>query len=191
MALTQKQTTPASSDVVAVFDATTGLQLFAGARPIKAMINESSKFMEHPLESGASVTDHKIFMPIEIGLQLILDAAEYRSIYQQIRDAYTKSTKLSIQLKAATYSNMYIVEMPHDEDTDFFDTIALALKLKEVRFADVIILTLPPAKVRRPKDASTTKNGQQTGKAPTPATQEKAKKVVSQSLSSKIFGFGG
>lgn len=153
-------------DVVGVFDSSLN-QLFADARPIKAMIKPLSKFMDHPGESGITITDHRIFQPIEIELSLILKASTFRDTYQQIKAAYVGLTPLSVQTKADTYANMYVTDMPHDEDPEIFDTISVALKLREVIFVVAQYQQLPATQVKKPANSSTVKTGQ---KNPQPAT---------------------
>lgn len=161
-----------TTDVVGVFDDNFN-PLFQGAKPIKAAINESTKVMEHPVETGITITDHKIVQPVEIQLSLILPSGSryagqtYRSVYQQIKQAYLKGTLLTVQTKATTYRNMIISDMPHDEDPEMYDAIALAVKLKEVLFVTATFGTLPASKVRNKANASTTPRGQQTGTAVT------------------------
>lgn len=149
----------ATQDVVGVFDASLN-QLFVDARPIKAMIKPTSKFMDHPGETGITITDHRIFQPVEIELSLILKAATFRDTYQQIKAAYIALTALSVQTKADTYSNMYIIDMPHDEDPELFDTISLALKLREVNLVTAQYAQLPASQVAKKSNSSTTKTGQ-------------------------------
>lgn len=162
MALTDTLIPSASSDAVAVFGANLS-QVFSGARPIKAAVTEDSKLMEHPLETGAVVTDHRIVLPIEIELSLILTAT-YRNVYQQIKQLFTDGTLLTVQTRTASYSNMVIMSLPHDEDPEMFDAIAIAVKLRQVEIISPQYGTLPPSKVANKSQASTVKKGQQQGK---------------------------
>lgn len=120
-------------DVVAVFDQDY-TQLFQNARPIKAIVKEDSKVMEHPLETGATIIDHRIIQPIEIEMSLILNRDDYQDAYQTIKQLFLNATLLIVQTRSATYTNQLIQSMPHDEDPEFYNTLLLTLKLKEVQF---------------------------------------------------------
>lgn len=158
----------ASADVVGVFGP--GLnQLFADARPIKATVSETSKVMEHPVEDGTVITDHRIVQPTSIELSMIVSGAFFRSVYQQIKQVFTDGRLLTVQTKTSSYTNMLIEEMPHTEDADLFDAVAVAIKLKEVKFVTAQYGTLPASKVRNPANASTTQKGQQQTTATDPA----------------------
>ncbi len=153
----------AAIDVVGVFGA--GFQqLFSDARPMKASVKEASKTMEHPVESGATITDHRIILPVEIELLMMLSSTYYRDTYRQIREMYLKGQTLTVQTKSGSYSNMLLAEIPHDEDPDTFDSIMLTLKLKEVLLVTARYEQLPAQKVRNKAHASTVQRGEQSGK---------------------------
>lgn len=124
-----------NSDVVAVLDQETFKQIFQEARPVKAFIRETSKVMEHPLESGAMIADHKIIDPRTLELLLIVSSEDFTGAFQQIRNAWLNSTLLTVQTKAAVYQNMIIQNLPREEDPEKFDITVISLQLKEVIFA--------------------------------------------------------
>lgn len=152
----------AAADVVGVYKQDTFIQVFAKARPIKAEIKEDSKLMEHPLENGATVVDHRIVLPVEIELSLVLLYGEYREVYEEIKQAYLNATLLSAHTKTSVYDNLIIASLPHVEDADMYDAVALALKLREVQFITVTSTVVP----LEPKNKSTTERGTQQTKTP-------------------------
>lgn len=120
----------ASQDVVGVFDGYS--QVFRDARPMSADVKEGAKLMEHPLESGAMVTDHMVIQQVEIELLLTLIPATYRDTFQEIKNLFREGKLLTVQTKAEAYQNLIIESLPHEEDPEVFDAIVLPLKLKEV-----------------------------------------------------------
>lgn len=160
MALTDANIATASADVVAIYDQNFR-QLFVTARPIKAVVKEDSKVMEHPLETGGTITDHTVVLPVEIELSIIPVRGEYRDVYQRIKQAFLNRDLLVVQTKSGTYQNQLIQSLPHDEDPDLYDTISVALKLKEVQLVEAQFARLPPRSVRNPTNASTVDRGQQ------------------------------
>ena len=160
MPLTNLKVPNASADVVAIFDKNFN-QVFENARPIKAMVNEDSKVMEHPIETGSVITDRQVFLPVAIELSMILTPDSYRDTYQQIKQLWRRGEILTVQTRTDTYFNMLIQKPPHDEDPELFDVIALALSLKEAQFVTAQYGTLPASKVANKTDASTVQKGQQ------------------------------
>ena len=156
-----------SQDVLAVLNAALE-QVFALARPIKATVMRSAKNMEHPIETGATVTDHRIVLPTSIELSLLLTSEEYPTVYQQVRDLFLRGELLTVQTRVDSFPSMMIEKMPHDETADMIDGVALALTLKEAMFVQPQFATI---KVARPKDSSTVKRGQQQPTEAPPARQ--------------------
>lgn len=168
-----------TQDVTGVFDESYN-QMFRTARPMKANVKPSSKLMVHPIEDGALVADHKVFDSIEIELTVVLGQGEYRNTYSQIAEAFRGSKLFTVQTKVASFPNMTIESMPHEETPDLMDEVAMQIKLKEVRLVKAQFETLPPRKVERAADADTKKRGEQT---PTPTRrQSKLDSVFGSSL---------
>jgi hypothetical protein len=109
-------------------------QMFANARPLKATVRETSKVMEHPIETGAVIADHHIINPVEIDLPMIVNSQFYAATYTQIRQAFVNATLLSVKTRVGTYSNMIITAMPHEEDADMYDAITIGLHLRQVLY---------------------------------------------------------
>lgn len=150
------ETPTGAQDVVAVLNADFA-QVFEKARIIKATIMRGSKAMEHPLETGVTVTDHRIILPVGLELALILSSEDYPAVYQQVRDLFIKGELLTVQTRVDSFPSMLIEKMPHDETSDLFDGIALALSLKEALFVQPQFSTI---KVEKPKNSTTVKQGQ-------------------------------
>lgn len=157
-------TATGAQDVVAVLNASLS-QVFEKARAIKATVLRGSKAMEHPLETGATITDHRIILPVSIELSLLLTSEDYKAVYQQVRDLFHRGELLTVQTRVDSFPSMLIEKMPHDETADMLDGVALALSLKEALFVQPQFSTL---KVARPRDATTTKRGQQQPKETPP-----------------------
>jgi hypothetical protein len=146
-----------AQDVVAVLDSSFA-QVFEKARAVKATVMRASRAMEHPLETGATITDHRIILPVNVELSMILASEDYRAVYQQIRDLFMRGELLTVQTRVDSFPSMLIEKMPHDENPEMFDAVAVALSLKEAKFVQPQFSTI---KVAQPKDSTTVKRGQQ------------------------------
>lgn len=171
-------------DVVAVLNSE-GQQVFSRARPMKARVNEMAQVMEHPVESGATITDHKIIKPVEITIDMLLDPMLYRSVYAQIKGYYLGGELFTVLTKSGAYTSMIITGIPHDEDPGLIDTIAISIALKQVIIVEAQYGKLPPQSVENPTDADTVKRGEITPKD-VPAGSPTATK--STSLLAEWFG---
>lgn len=155
-----------ATDTVAVFTQDYR-QVFRAARILKAVVKEQAKIMEHPVETGAVITDHRIILPVEIELSLILNSRDYQDVYHTIKQYFLAGTLLVVQTRSGVYDNQLIESLPHEEDPTQFDALTLALSLKQVRFVSAQYGVVP-----KNTNTSTTQNrGQQQG---TPANPRSA-----------------
>lgn len=145
-------------DYVAVFDQNFN-QLFRNARAIKAVVKETAKVMEHPIETGAIITDHRIILPVEIDLSLILASEDYQNVYQSIKQFYLNSTLLIVQTRSGIYQNQLISGLPHEEDPEKFNALTIALSLKEVIIVSAQFNITP----KKPTNSNTVNRGTQQG----------------------------
>lgn len=152
-------------DYVAIFDQNFN-QLFQQARAIKAVVKEQAKVMEHPVETGAVITDHRVILPVEIDLSLILASDNYQDVYKALRQFYLQGTLLVIQTRASIYENQLITAMPHEEDPSLFNALTIALSLKQVQFVTAQFGIVP----KFPSNSTTVAKGTQQG-SPAPVDQ--------------------
>ena len=152
-----------SEDVTAIIDSETGEQMFAGARPMKISVDETSKLMVHPREDGSTQIDHKIDLPINIQIPMILESESYRDVYAEFRDAKINGTELTIQTKTFTHENMFIEAIPREEDPKYFSTITMVIRLTQALIFNTEISELSVSNVSDPSDSSTVGRGQVNG----------------------------
>lgn len=141
---------------VAVFDQNFN-PVFPQALFMKATVKEEAKVMEHPVESGAIITDHRIILPVEIELSVMLEFADRQDTYRIIRQLYLNSTLLVVQTNTGIYENQLIASMPHDEDPDYYNVIVIAIKLKQVQFVTAKYAVVP----KRARNTTTVDRGTQ------------------------------
>ena len=137
------------------------VQVFDGARPMRVQVSQPSQFMTHPVEDGSQVTDHRIILPVELTMTMILEPDQYRLTYQLIKQAYLLALRFSVQTKADTFTGMYISDIPHEEDPALFDTITMVIQLREVQFFPAQPQLLSTANVENPIDSSIIQQGEQ------------------------------
>lgn len=163
-----------SQDVVAVYDQNYN-QLFSGARPLKARINPKAELMKHPIETGATIGDHRVFQPIEFEMNMIFEPDEYYVNYQSVKGAFESNSLLIVQTRVDTFSNIAISAMPHEESAEFADTITMILSLQQVTIVSAQGKTLSQDQVQNKTDAATVNKGSQQGTEATEAQQDSMK----------------
>lgn len=134
-------------------------QVFKNARPVSIETRSNIQYMVHPTETGSNLTDHRIILPREVSLKLILSNGEFHNTYQEIHKLATDSTLLTIQTKSDTFRNMAIDRLPSIETADAIDTVSIELKLREIQFEITSSGVLNNANVANPKDSDTENRG--------------------------------
>jgi len=154
-------------------------QIVDGARPVKASIDKSAEFFEHPLENSKKIVDHRIILPISIEISMLLLGEEFPNVYQQINQLFLDGTELVIQTKTDSYPKQVIRSMPHEETPEISDGVLLSFGTREVQISPVDV-TFSPADETQ---ASTVDRGEQ---LPKEATEEKSS--VAAGLYDRVFG---
>lgn len=157
-------------DVVGVFDSN-GNQKFERARSMRIQTTRTARTAQHPLETGSSVVDHRVLMPVEAQLLVVLEARHYRNGYSQIEASFNSGEILSVHCNATVFRNMCIADMPHEETPDMFNAVQIMIKLVETQF-----FRTQAQAIRKPsksRSASTARRGEQTPR---------------ESVAHKIFG---
>lgn len=119
-------------DIVGIYSDTS--QVYVQARPLKASVRETSKVMDHPVETGVVLSDHHIINPVEIDLPLFVPATAYASVYQQIKTDFLAATLLTVKTPVNVYGSLIIADMPHEEAPEHFNAVIMGLHLKQVLF---------------------------------------------------------
>lgn len=151
--------TTTAADVVGIF-AEDGTQKFTVARSMRIQTVRSAKAMSHPLETGSSVTDHRVIMPIEAQLLVTLSGDQYAAAYGEIAASFNSGELFTVQCRATSFPNMLIVDMPHEETPEKIDAIDIVLKLQEVQFFKSQA-TASNSVARSSKSSNTAKRGEQ------------------------------
>lgn len=166
------------TEVYGIYDASFVLR-FEKMQVIKASIVREAKMMEHPLEDGSSVADHRVIQPTEIEMPVLLPAGHYRALYQEINKAWLGVELFYVHTRAGIFKSMALAAMPHEENPEQADVIPLVLRLKEARLVQTQYQALPPRRVARPADQSTVRRAEQTGSQP------------QKTLFKNVFSWGG
>ena len=108
-----------------------GGELLSSASIISCSVNDSSKLMEHPIESGAVISDYKVFNPVTASLVVALTETGYASEFAEIYGAYKNCEYVTLQTKTKVYSNLQILSLPHEATFRNISRPTITINLKE------------------------------------------------------------
>lgn len=134
-----------------------GDQIFETVGILGLSAASSVAYPQHTLENGVAMSDHVIRLQDRVSLRCVLNPDDYIEVYQQIKKLFRENTAFIIQTKTDTYSNLYIENLPHEEDAK--NTVSLNLDFVEQMFQSPVVDTLPESEVENPADSDTKQAG--------------------------------
>ncbi len=103
-----------------------------GVSYMSADVDISSDLCDHPIETGAKITDSAIRNPISAKVNIVMPTAFYEKIYTQIYDFYENKKKIILLTKFGVYKNMVIQSMPYKLEHGTVDRATIELQLREI-----------------------------------------------------------
>ncbi len=142
------------------------------ATVVDVRVKPNARNMEHPLENGSIITDHRILLPVEIDLTIILTNDNYADTYASILQYYLAGTLLVVQTKVSVYENMIMTEIPHSEVSEMLDAIPIVISFKQVQLVTAQYNISPKKQantntVQKGTQQGSTANGDEVAKATT------------------------
>jgi len=137
-----------STDSVAIYNAE-GDQIFVGektlvnqlsggrlgtrnqAQPMSASVRDISRSFSHPLDNNETLTDHRIILPVEIDIAMVVTKDDNNNIFNQVEDYYLRGDEVTVKLKAREYKRMIVTAIPHRETKEVFNGLMLNVSFKE------------------------------------------------------------
>lgn len=122
-------------------------------------IMQESKMMDHPVESGVKITDHKVKQPIEIRLRMAMPEYRYSPIYRELKALYDESPYLTILTNATVYPRMILTGIPHDEKASNYSRLIFNLTFREAIIIQPKYVAMTPERVKSGEDMDTVNTG--------------------------------
>ena len=154
------------------------VEVLTGMSVLSYNVNKDSQFIEHPIETGATIADHHIYNPIEISCKVamppkasVIDTYDlsdfifgksesFEDTYKLLDSMYKNSVKLRIKTDADVYENMYITGLPSDVDSSTADRQIFYISFKEAITIQPQYIKMAVNSVKNASNASYTKTGE-------------------------------
>lgn len=92
----------------------------------------SMEIAEHPVESGAKISDHAWRMPYTVRLESVVDSTRAVAAYQQLLAVQERAEPFSLVTGLKVYSNMLIREIVATRDKEHARILKFEAELQEV-----------------------------------------------------------
>lgn len=130
-------------------------------------IDRPSRLCKHPVESGVTVSDHKIIDPVKCTITIAMPAYYQDIVIKELAEYYKKSTPLSVHDVSGIYNNMVVTNYPNTTDKKTADRLVFNVELEQIIVVDSQYVTLSKEQVANAKNASTVKRGMKQAKSDT------------------------
>ena len=158
-----------------------GGEILSNASIVSCSVNDSSKLMEHPVESGAVISDYKVFNPITATLVVALTESGYATEFSEIYSSYKNCEYITLQTKTNVYSNLQIVSLPHEATFKTVSRPTITINLKEALVVEAAFTEV--STLKNPANTNTKDIGHVQAQ-----TIDKRKSTVLRDLAAKISG---
>lgn len=136
---------------------------------------------KHPVQQGASITDHAYKEPTELNIQIVRGGilVDLNEVYQEFLDLQNSRVPFDVITNKRAYSNMLISAIRETTDKKTENIISMSLSLTEIIIVEVTPVNVPPrARQSNPGNTGATEKG---GK-------KSALKVLSEGIGNLIGG---
>src|SRR5699024_8459111 len=106
---------------VQILDGETFEVLFSSSNAMRLTVIGEKRITRFQVESGEERSDHVVTGAIEISIEFVLAGRDSREQFRAIRQAYRDHRLITVQTRMATYEDMLIEAMPHEETSVVYD----------------------------------------------------------------------
>jgi hypothetical protein len=97
----------------------------------RVSFEDSAKLFEHPLETGATVTDHEIFDPCRINIQAYISNTDTGTL-SALENYYLTGTILKIRAGNKIVEKVVVSSKPFELTSDVFDKTLFNISFREI-----------------------------------------------------------
>lgn len=121
------------SDVLTRITNVTGTNSY-GITYMEAKVNVESDLCDHPIETGAVVTDASIVLPVRAEVVVVMPTFFAERIYEQMYGMFkTKKEKIILQTKYGLYKNLVLQNIEYSLEHETIDRTRFTLTLREIQ----------------------------------------------------------
>ena len=138
-------------------------EVLTGLQITRIAIEDNAKLFEHPIETGAVITDHEIFDPNRGVIQAYISNDDAETL-TELMQLYKSGTPLKIRAGNQIIPKALIASKPFEINGAVFDKTLYSISFKEYYEVTPTDSKMPPRKVRNKANASRVNKGMKQAK---------------------------
>jgi hypothetical protein len=152
---------------------------FTATITLEEASTDELEITQHPVQQGASITDHAYLKPATLNLKLMwsADNAPLPEIYQNLLMLQASREPIDVITGKRAYQNMLIKSLALTTDVLTENVLNISMSLQEIFITALEVVTVPPRKDQKNpgKTGATNKAGQ---KSPEPKKKSALKALI-------------
>lgn len=145
---------------------------------------DTLQITEHPVQQGASITDHAYVKPASITIKTVFRAEEaaLSEVYEKLLTLQSSRIPIDVVTSNRIYKNMLLQSLSQTTNKSSENVLAIDFTLREVIFTSVEVVSVPEReKQREPRKTSATRNaGQRKSEEASPEVEAKVETEAHQ-----------
>jgi hypothetical protein len=130
---------------------------------------DSWEVTAHPVQQGASISDHKYRKPISLKLSMMFKAgstSDLSTTYKKLLDLQASTALFDVMTPKRIYNNMQLISLSSTTDQHTENVLSISGELREVIIVSVVVTNVPPRSKHKnaKKTGGTAKSGSKTAK---------------------------
>ena len=127
-------------------------EVLSGLQIVRIALEDNAKIFEHPIETGAVITDHQIYEPKTTVIQAYISNDDSETL-EELENLYLSGASLKIRAGNKIIENVVISGKPNEIDGTKFDKTLYSITFREVQEV-MPVYTAKTVSVKNVKSAS-------------------------------------
>lgn len=133
-------------------------EVLSGMQIINVSFEDSIKLFEHPLETGAVITDHMIVDPNQASVEAMISNDDAATL-KELEYLCLNGIPLKIRVNNKIIPRCVIKDKPFSLSASTFDKTKYNITFRQEEEVEPVYTSMPPKKVRNPADSSRVNSG--------------------------------
>jgi hypothetical protein len=146
---------------------------FTAQMTVEEISNDDLEITEHPVQEGASITDHCFVKPPELSIRASFEPdfeSSLNEIYQNLLSLQSSRQPFSVTTGKRSYKNMLMQSLTVDTDKTTENILSIRVRLREIRLVQLETTFIAPRnRQKNPNETGAIENSGQ--KSALPATE--------------------
>lgn len=154
---------------------------FSATVTIEEIASDDLEITQHPVQQGATITDHAYLKPATVIMQIMFSAddAPLAETYDKLRQLQSSREPFDVVTGKRAYKNMLFKSLGQTNDAQTENVLSISAELQEIFIVQVDTTTVPPRRQQaNPGKTGAIENAGQKNAQPAPERNRSALRTL-------------